>query len=59
MGVLVSLAGLILCACLRFMGNPARQVSLVECNLSGAMLLGIGNGFVNWAERKVSDLTAC
>ena len=54
------LAGLILYVCLRLLGNPAPgKFHWWNATLVGAMLLGFGNGFVNWAERKVpSSLTA-
>ena len=53
-------AGLILYAWLRATGTPAPSlVNWRRAALASALLLGVGNGAVNWAEQKVSSgLTA-
>lgn len=50
------LAGLVLYACLRGCGaRPPGSEQWRHAALSSALLLGVGNGAVNWAEQKVSS----
>jgi len=49
-------AGLMLYVCLRATGTPAPSlVNWRHAVLASALLLGVGNGAVNWAEQKVSS----
>ena len=54
------IAGVMLYGLLRFMGNPAPgRIHWKNATIAGALMLGVGNGGVNWAAQRVpSSVTA-